>query len=78
MQKGSKIRKRKIEQINKCYKVKNAVDMVTVKELLKQQIQTNAQRIQRFEKRNKHFRQNKIFKEDAKSSTESWERKSFR
>ena len=40
--------------------------MPTIKEALKQQIQAKAQRIKRFEKRNKHFRQNKIFKEDAK------------
>ena len=40
--------------------------MPTIKETLKQQIQAKAQRIKRFEKRNKHFQQNKIFKEDAK------------
>ena len=40
--------------------------MPTIKETMKQQIQAKAQRIKRFEKRNKHFQQNKIFKEDAK------------
>ena len=34
--------------INQCYKIKNAVDMVPMKELLKQQTQAKAQRIQRF------------------------------
>ena len=42
IQKGSKIKKRKIEQVNKCYKIKNVVDMVTAEELLKQQIQAKA------------------------------------
>jgi len=37
-----------------------------IKEKLKQQIQAKAQRIKRFGKRNKHFWQNKIFKEDSK------------
>ena len=40
--------------------------MVTLKELLTQQIQAKTQRIPRSEKRNGHFRQNKIFKEDTK------------
>ena len=39
---------------------------MTAKETLKQQIQAMAQRIRRFEKRSRFFRQNKIFKEDAK------------
>ena len=64
--KGLKNQEEKIEQINIYYKIKNAVDMVTAEELLKQQIQAKAQRIHIFEKKNKLFRQNKIFKEDAK------------
>ena len=39
---------------------------MTANETLKQQIQAKAQRIRRFEKRSRFFRQNKIFKEDAK------------
>ena len=52
IEKGSNIKGRKRDQIKKCSNIK---------------IQAKAQRIRRFEKRNKHFLQSKIFKEDAKN-----------
>lgn len=56
---------RKRDQIKKRYNIKKAAGIPTAKELLKQQIQAKAQRIRRFENRNKHFRRKEIFKEDA-------------
>ena len=41
--------------------------MKTAKEVLKQKIQANAQRLRRFFKKSAFFRQNKIFKEYAKA-----------
>ena len=77
IQNGSKIRERKRKEIEKRYGIKKPGDVPTIKETLKQQIQAKAQRIKRFEKRNKHFRQNEIFKEDAKKFYHDahWERK---
>ena len=66
IQNGSNIRERKRKEIEKRYDIKKPGDVPIIKEKLKQQIQAKAQRIKRFEKRNKHFRQNKIFKEDGK------------
>ena len=66
IQNGSNIRERKRKEIEKRYGIKKPGHVPTIKETLKQQIQAKAQRIKRFEKRNKHFRQNMIFKEDAK------------
>ena len=66
MEKGSRIKERKQKQMLKRYNIKNPADLATAKEVLKQQIQAKAQRIRRFEKRAKFFRQNKIFKQDAK------------
>ena len=68
IQNGSNIRESKRKEIEKRYDIdiKKPGDVSIIKEKLKQQIQAKAQRIKRFEKRNKHFRQNKIFKEDGK------------
>ena len=57
---------RKVRQMKKRYTIKNMTDIPQAKEKLKQQIQAKAQRIRRYEKRSKQFRQNKIFKTDAK------------
>ena len=48
----------------KRYNIKNPADLATAKEVFKQQIQAKAQRIRRFEKRAKFFRQNKTFRQD--------------
>ena len=67
IEKRSNIKGRRRDQIKKRYNIKKVTDIPTAKGILIQQIQAKAQRIGRFEKRNKHFRQNKIFKEDAKT-----------
>ena len=41
--------------------------LLTAKETLKQKIQVKAQRLRRYDKRNRFYRQNKIFKIDAKT-----------
>ena len=66
LENGSRIKERKRKQILKRYNIRNPTDLTTAKEVLKQEIQAKAQRIRRFEKRAKFFRQNKIFKQDAK------------
>jgi len=57
---------RKIRQMRKRYIIKKTDDIPEAKEKLKQQIQAKAQRIRRYEKRSKQFRQNKLFKTDTK------------
>ena len=64
MKKGSRIKERKQKQMLKRYNIKNPADLATAKEVFKQQIQAKAQRIRRFEKRAKFFRQNKTFRQD--------------
>ena len=66
MQKRSRIRGNRENQIKKRYSINFADDTPVVREKLKQQIQAKAQRIRRFVKRNNLFRQNKVFKNDAK------------
>ena len=46
--------------------IKDKATLDGAKERLKQRMQLKAQRLRRYEKRNKFFRQNKVFKEDAK------------
>ena len=41
--------------------------LLTAKETLKQKIQVKAQRLRRYDKRNRFYRQNKIFNTDAKT-----------
>ena len=52
--------------MNQKYKLQNENDIAMGKERIKQKVQVKAQRIRRFEKRTKFYRQNKIFKTDAK------------
>ena len=66
LENGSNVKEKKKKQLERKYNIKQKEDMKTAKETLKQQIQAKAQRIRRFEKRSRFFRQNKIFKEDAK------------
>lgn len=67
MEKGSRIKERKRKQMLKRYNIKNAEDLATAKEVLKQQIQAKTQRIRGFEKRAKFVRQNATFKQDTKT-----------
>jgi hypothetical protein len=52
--------------MKKRYNIRNNADIPEAREKLKQQIQAKAQRIRRYEKRSKQFRQNKVFKTDSK------------
>ena len=47
-------------------KMTSANDIASIKERLKQRMQVKAQRERRFDKRNKFYRQNRIFQTDAK------------
>ena len=57
---------RKARNVIRKYKITNVIDIPSIKEELKQKIQVKAQRERRFDKRNKFYRQNKIFQADAK------------
>ena len=65
-EKGSNMKEKKMKHLERKFKIKTQGGVTEAKEILKQQIQAKAQRIRRYEKRGKFFRQNKIFKEDAK------------
>ena len=60
------MKERKIRTIERNYKIRRHQGFTEVKEIIKQQMQAKAQRIRRFEKRSKFYRQNKTFKEDTK------------
>ena len=66
MEKGSKVNQRQQRRIKKKYNIKEVRDIPEVRERLKQQILAKAQRVRRYVKRGKFFRQNKLFKEDTK------------
>ena len=51
----------RLRKIKRKYSIKTDSDIATTSEILKQKIQLKAQRIRRYEKRTKFFRQNKIF-----------------
>ena len=53
-------------KVKRKYKLQNENDITTAKEIIKQKVKVKAQRSRRFEKRTKFYRQNKIFKTDAK------------
>ena len=57
---------RKARKVIRKYKITNAIYIPSIKEELKQKIQVKAQRERRFDKRNKFYRQDKIFQTDAK------------
>ena len=56
---------RKARKVIGKYKITNVIDIPSIKEELKQKIQVKAQRERRFDKRNKCYRQNKVFQTDA-------------
>ena len=58
---------RKARNVIRKYKIKNVIDIPGIKEELRQKIQVKAQRERRFDKRNKFYRQNKLFQTDAKT-----------
>ena len=64
--KGSMASHRKITRVLSQLKCKNEADIPSFVEMIKQQIAAKTQRIRWYEKRGKQFRQNKLFKDNAK------------
>ena len=65
MEKGAKVNQRQQRRMKRKYNIKDARDIPEVVEQLKQQILAKAQRVRRYLKRGKFFRQNRLFKEDT-------------
>ena len=57
---------RKARKVRRKYKIPNFIDIPSIKEELKQKIPVKPQTERRFDKRNKFYKQNKIFQTDAK------------
>jgi len=66
LQKDKEIRSGNAKKITRKYKIVSKSQIPSIKEELKQKLQVKAQRLRRYEKRSKFFRQNKIFETDAK------------
>ena len=64
--KGNDVKGRRVRKLVRKFKLKDKGCISEAKEILKQKIQVKAQRVRRFEKRTKFYRQNKIFQTDAK------------
>ena len=64
--KGTAVKTRKARKVRNRSNVTGENSLLAAKETLKQKIQVNAQRLRRYDKRNRLYRQNKIFKTDAK------------
>ena len=64
--KGSFVKDKKRKELERKFNIKTKEDLGTTIETLKQQIQAKAQKLRRIEKRNKFYRQNTLFKQDAK------------
>ena len=62
IQNKSEVKPRKQRKIKRRHNIKKMEDIPDGKEKLKQHIQAKAQRIRRYEKRGKQFKQNKLFK----------------
>ena len=69
----SRISERKKRKIMRRYKIKEERDINTEKEKLKQKIQAKAQRLKRFDKRSRQFRQTNCLKLIQNYSIENWE-----
>ena len=59
-------RTRKARKVKRKYTIKSIEDIPQIKEELKQRMQAKSQRLRRFEKRSRFYRQNKIFENDAR------------
>ena len=66
LQSDKEIRSKKAIKVLRKYKIEQKDQIPSIREELKQKLQVKAQRLHRFDKRNKFFRQNKIFETDAK------------
>ena len=64
--KGTVVKTRKSKRLKQKHKIKDKVTLDSAKEKIKQVMQLKAQRLRRFDKRSKFYRQNKIFSVDAK------------
>ena len=64
--KGTNVKTRKARNIRKKHNITNIATLATAKESVMQRMQLKAQRLKRYDKRSKFYRQNKIFKTDAK------------
>ena len=65
LQRGVNVKGRSAKKLKRKYQL-NEGNTLEVKETIKQKVQLKTQRVQRFEKRSKFYRQNNIFKSDAK------------
>ena len=66
IQKDKILRSGKAKKVVRKYKIESKTQIPCIKEELKQKLQVKAQRMRRFEKRSKFFRQNRIFETDAR------------
>ena len=64
--KGTDVKPRKARKVRNRNNVTDENSLLTAKETLKQRIKVKAQRLRRYDKRNRFYRQNKIFKTDPK------------
>ena len=65
LQRGVNVKGRRLRKMTKKYKL-TSKDILEVNEMIKQKMQLKAQRMRRYDKRSKFYRQNMIFKTDAK------------
>ena len=66
LQKDKEIRSGKARKVIRKYRIESNDKIPAIKEELKQRVQVKAQRVRRYVKRNKFYRQNKIFETDTK------------
>ncbi|XP_065067405.1 uncharacterized protein LOC135692976 [Rhopilema esculentum] len=66
LQKDKEIKSGKARKVLRKYKIKSKDQVPAIQEELKQKLQVKAQRLRRYIKRNKFYRQNKIFETDPK------------
>ena len=66
LSKGINVKTKKGQKVKRKYKLQNENDITTTKKRIKRKVQVKTQGSRRFEKRAKFYRQNKIFKTDAK------------
>ena len=66
LSKSKPVKSRRSRITKNKYNIKSKDDIPPLKEMLKQKIQVKAQRIRRFEKRTKFFRQNRLFENNEK------------
>ena len=64
--KGLNVRSRKGRKLRRKYDLNGGKDILVIREIIKQKIMVKSQRMRRYDKRIKFFRQNQIFKSDAK------------